>query len=187
MARKDPSESTSFKGLPEVGDFGDRLALLLAFADWLSWITERTNGQYFQFIRDAQDRKRRSFPSLRQLPAVPTRYRAQVSPISFPSYCEDSLFTRTSVSKSLRHQRIAKATTIAILRSYYLFGSPGLTDTLERGQIAKEVAKVMTVLLIEPILDRYVAQAERREKDWSPKEVEALLLKLRKEILDCLK
>lgn len=94
---------------------------------------------------------------------------------------------RTSVSKSLRHQRIAKATTIAILRSYYLFGSPGLTDTLERGQIAKEVAKVMTVLLIEPILDRYVAQAERREEDWSPKEVEALLLKLRKEILDCLK
>jgi hypothetical protein len=76
---------------------------------------------------------------------------------------------------------------LVILRSYYLFGSPGLTDTLERGQIAKEVAKVMTVLLIEPILDRYVAQAERREKDWSPKEVEALLLKLRKEILDCLK
>ncbi len=45
----------------------------------------------------------------------------------------------------------------------------------------------MNVLLIEPILDRYVAQAERREKDWKPKEVEALLLKLRKEILDCLK
>jgi len=62
-----------------------------------------------------------------------------------------------------------------------------LTDTLERGQIAKEVAKVMTVLLVEPILDRYVAQAQRREKDWSPREVEALLLKLRKEILDCLK
>ena len=37
----------------------------------------------------------------------------------------------------------------------------------------------MTVLLIEPILDRYVAQVERREKDWSSKEVEALLLKLR--------
>ena len=53
---------------------------------------------------------------------------------------------------------------LVILRSYYLFGSPGLTDTLERGQIAKEVVKVMTVLLIEPILDRYVAQAERREK-----------------------
>jgi hypothetical protein len=45
----------------------------------------------------------------------------------------------------------------------------------------------MNVLLIEPILDRYVAQVERREKDWSPKEVEVLLLKLRKEILDCLK
>jgi hypothetical protein len=27
----------------------------------------------------------------------------------------------------------------------------------------------MNVLLIEPILDRYVAQAERREKNWSPK------------------
>jgi hypothetical protein len=45
----------------------------------------------------------------------------------------------------------------------------------------------MSVLLIEPILDRYVAQAERREKDWRPKEVESLLLKLRKEVLDCLK
>jgi hypothetical protein len=45
----------------------------------------------------------------------------------------------------------------------------------------------MNPLLIEPILDRYVAQAERREQDWRPKEVEALLLKLREEILDCLK
>jgi hypothetical protein len=45
----------------------------------------------------------------------------------------------------------------------------------------------MSILLIEPILDRYVAQAKRREKNWSPKEVEALLLKLRKEILDCLR
>jgi hypothetical protein len=45
----------------------------------------------------------------------------------------------------------------------------------------------MSVMLIEPILDRYVAQAERRKKDWSAKEIEALLLKLRKEILDCLK
>jgi len=45
----------------------------------------------------------------------------------------------------------------------------------------------MNVVLIEPILDRYVAQAERREKDWKAKEVEMLLLKLRKEILDCLK
>jgi hypothetical protein len=49
------------------------------------------------------------------------------------------------------------------------------------------VAQAMNILLIEPILDRYVAQTERREKAWSPKEVEALLLKLRKEILDCLK
>jgi hypothetical protein len=45
----------------------------------------------------------------------------------------------------------------------------------------------MSALLIEPILDRYVALAERREKDWPPKEVEALMLKLREEILDCLK
>ena len=45
----------------------------------------------------------------------------------------------------------------------------------------------MNVLLIEPILDRYVAQARRREKDWKPKEVEALLLKLREELLQCLK
>jgi hypothetical protein len=45
----------------------------------------------------------------------------------------------------------------------------------------------MSALLIEPILDRYVALAERRGKDWPPKEVTALMLKLRKEILDCLK
>jgi hypothetical protein len=45
----------------------------------------------------------------------------------------------------------------------------------------------MKVMLIEPILDRYVAQTERRQKDWRPKEVEALLLKLREEILDCLR
>jgi hypothetical protein len=45
----------------------------------------------------------------------------------------------------------------------------------------------MSVLLIEPILDRYVAQAKKREKDWSAREVEALLLKLREEVLDCLK
>ena len=73
-----------------------RRSTCTVFADWLNRITERNNGQYFQFIRDAQDRKRRSFPSLRQLPAVPTRYTAQVSPISFPSYCEgksNTLFT----------------------------------------------------------------------------------------------
>jgi hypothetical protein len=45
----------------------------------------------------------------------------------------------------------------------------------------------MSALLIEPVLDRYVALAEKRERDWSPKEVEALLLKLREEILQCLK
>ena len=45
----------------------------------------------------------------------------------------------------------------------------------------------MNVLLIEVILDRYVAQAQKRQKDWSPAEVEALLLKLRDEVLNCLK
>jgi len=45
----------------------------------------------------------------------------------------------------------------------------------------------MNVLLIEAILDRYVAQAQRRRKDWSAAQVEALLLKLRDEILDCLR
>lgn len=45
----------------------------------------------------------------------------------------------------------------------------------------------MTVLLlIEPILDRYVAQAEKRQRDWKPEEVEAFLLKLRQEVLACL-
>jgi hypothetical protein len=45
----------------------------------------------------------------------------------------------------------------------------------------------MSALLIEPILDRYVALVEKRQRDWSPSEVEALLLKLREEILQCLK
>jgi hypothetical protein len=45
----------------------------------------------------------------------------------------------------------------------------------------------MNALLIESILDRYVARAERRDKNWQPKEVEALLLKLREEVLQCLK
>ena len=45
----------------------------------------------------------------------------------------------------------------------------------------------MSALLIEPILDRYVALAEKRERNWSPKEVEALLLKLREEVLQCRK
>jgi hypothetical protein len=45
----------------------------------------------------------------------------------------------------------------------------------------------MNALLIESILDRYVAQAERRDRNWQPREVEALLLKLRDEVLQCLK
>lgn len=45
----------------------------------------------------------------------------------------------------------------------------------------------MNVLLIEVILDRYVAKAQKRDKDWPPREVEALLLRLREEVLDCLK
>jgi len=44
----------------------------------------------------------------------------------------------------------------------------------------------MNVLLIEPIPDRYVAKARVRQKDWSVKEVELLLLKLREEVLECL-
>jgi hypothetical protein len=45
----------------------------------------------------------------------------------------------------------------------------------------------VNVLLIEAVLDRYVAQVQRRKKDWSAAEVEALVLQLRKEVLDCLK
>jgi hypothetical protein len=45
----------------------------------------------------------------------------------------------------------------------------------------------MSALLIEPILDRYVALVEKRERNWSSKEVEELLLKLRQEVLQCLK
>jgi hypothetical protein len=45
----------------------------------------------------------------------------------------------------------------------------------------------MSILLIEAILDRYVAKVQRRNKDWTPKEVEALLLELRVEVLECLK
>jgi hypothetical protein len=43
---KYPSETTSFKRIPEpfeVGDFGDRLALFLALAGGPSRITERNN------------------------------------------------------------------------------------------------------------------------------------------------
>jgi hypothetical protein len=56
----------------------------------------------------------------------------------------------------------------------------------EQARITKEVPS-MSALLIEPILDRYIALVEKRERDWSPREVEALLLKLREEILQCLK
>jgi len=45
----------------------------------------------------------------------------------------------------------------------------------------------MKILLIEPILDRYVAAVQRGQKEWRAQEVEALLLKLREEILECLK
>jgi hypothetical protein len=48
-------------------------------------------------------------------------------------------------------------------------------------------ACAMKVLLIEPILDRYVAAVQRGHKEWSAQEVEALLLKLGEEILECLK
>ena len=43
----------------------------------------------------------------------------------------------------------------------------------------------MTVLLIEPTLERYRSVQSRKE--WNVKEVEALLLKLREEMLECLK
>ena len=45
----------------------------------------------------------------------------------------------------------------------------------------------MNVLLIEAILDRYVSKVQRRIKDWNPTEVEALLMELRVEVLECLK
>lgn len=47
--------------------------------------------------------------------------------------------------------------------------------------------KPMNILLIEVILDRYVANAQKWRKDWSAAEIEALLLKLREEVLNCLK
>jgi hypothetical protein len=45
----------------------------------------------------------------------------------------------------------------------------------------------MTVLPIEPTLDRYLAAVQIGQNEWSAKEVEALLLKLREDILECLK
>jgi hypothetical protein len=48
-------------------------------------------------------------------------------------------------------------------------------------------APIMNILLIEAILDRYVAKAERRQAQWSAKDVEMLLRQLREEVLACLK
>jgi len=45
----------------------------------------------------------------------------------------------------------------------------------------------MNVLLIEIILDRYIARVQKRVKDWSSAEIEALLVELRDEVLNCLK
>jgi hypothetical protein len=45
----------------------------------------------------------------------------------------------------------------------------------------------MNIFLIEAVLDRYVAKAKRSQKQWSAEEVEELLLKLREEVLQCLK
>ena len=58
---------------------------------------------------------------------------------------------------------------------------------LEQATINERRWPSMSALLIEPILDRYVALVEKRDRDWSPREVEALLLKLREEVLQCLK
>lgn len=44
----------------------------------------------------------------------------------------------------------------------------------------------MNIFLIEAVLDRYVAKVKRTQKQWSAEEVEALLLKLREEVLQCL-
>jgi hypothetical protein len=45
----------------------------------------------------------------------------------------------------------------------------------------------MNIFLIEAVLDRYVAKVKRGQRQWSAEEVEALLLKLRVEVLDCLR
>ncbi len=45
----------------------------------------------------------------------------------------------------------------------------------------------MNIFLIEAVLDRYLAKVKRSQKQWSAKEVEALLLNLREEVLDCLR
>ena len=63
---------------------------------------------------------------------------------------------------------------------------PPLPDIVNKRYLQRRIA-IMSALLIEPILDRYVALVEKRERSWSPKEVEALLLRLREEVLQCLK
>jgi len=45
----------------------------------------------------------------------------------------------------------------------------------------------MNIFLIEAVLDRYVQKVKRSQKQWTAKEVEALLLALREEVLECLK
>lgn len=45
----------------------------------------------------------------------------------------------------------------------------------------------MKIFLIEAVLDRYIAKVKRSRKQWSAEEVEALLLQLREEVLECLK
>ena len=45
----------------------------------------------------------------------------------------------------------------------------------------------MSIFLIEAVLDRYVQKVKRTQKPWSAEEVEALLLALREEVLECLK
>jgi hypothetical protein len=62
-----------------------------------------------------------------------------------------------------------------------------LTSTMNKRQLSGGGGLIMSALLIEPILDRYVALAEKRERSWTPKEIEELLLKLREEVLHCLK
>ena len=58
---------------------------------------------------------------------------------------------------------------------------------MNKRQLSGGGGLIMSALLIEPILDRYVALAEKRERSWTPKEIEDLLLKLREEVLQCLK
>ncbi len=45
----------------------------------------------------------------------------------------------------------------------------------------------MNIFLIEAVLDRYLAKVKRSQKQWTTKGVETLLLRLREEVLECLK